>query len=141
RSPPSPLFPYTTLFRSAGLVDEEVRRLIDSAHDEAWQILNDYRQVLDNLASELLERETLNQAELAEVFASVVKRDPRPVWLSSEDRPVSDLPPVQTPVERAQGQGPMAPQDQAAAAGDDTTTGPVAPRSEERREGIETQPT
>src|SRR5690625_2307153 len=33
----------------AGLVDEEVRRLIDSAHDEAWQILNDYRQVLDNL--------------------------------------------------------------------------------------------
>ncbi|WP_022918421.1 ATP-dependent zinc metalloprotease FtsH [Ruania albidiflava] len=114
----------------AGLVDEEVRRLIDSAHDEAWQILNEYRQVLDDLAAELLERETLNQAELAEVFASVVKRDPRPVWLSSEDRPVSDIPPVQTPVERAQGQGQMAPQDEAAAAGDDTVPGPVAPGGE-----------
>ena len=68
--------------------------------------------------------------ELAEVFASVVKRDPRPVWLSSEDRPVSDIPPVQTPVERAQGQGQMAPQDEAAAAGDDTVPGPVAPGGE-----------
>ena len=114
----------------AGLVDDEVRRMIDSAHDEAWHILNEYRSVLDSLASELLERETLNQAELAEVFASVVKRDPRPVWLSSEDRPVSDLPPVQTKLELAQGQGPMAPQDEAAAAGDETVSGPIAPGGE-----------
>ncbi|HIZ35911.1 MAG TPA: ATP-dependent zinc metalloprotease FtsH [Candidatus Ruania gallistercoris] len=114
----------------AGLVDEEVRRMIDSAHDEAWQILNEYRHVLDSLATELLERETLNQAELAEVFAAVVKRDPRPVWLSSDDRPVSDLPPVQTPLELSQGQQPMEPQDEAAAAGDDTATGPIAPGGE-----------
>lgn len=111
----------------ADLVDEEVRRLIDSAHDEAWQILNEYRHVLDSLATELLERETLNQQELAEVFVAVVKRDPRPVWLSSEDRPVSDIPPVQTPVERAQGDRPMVPQDEAAAAGDQAPAGPIAP--------------
>ena len=107
----------------AGLVDEEVRRLIDSAHDEAWQILNEYRHVLDNLALELLERETLNQAELAEVFEAVTKRDPRPVWLSSEDRPVSQLPPVQSSRERAAGQDAQLPQDEAAAAGDDPDTG------------------
>jgi hypothetical protein len=43
----------------AGIVDEEVRRLIESAHDEAWHALNDNRDVLDRLVLELLERETL----------------------------------------------------------------------------------
>src|SRR5450756_3118851 len=54
----------------AGVVDEEVRRLVDFAHDEAWDILNEYREVLDALVSELLERETLNQAELCLLYTS-----------------------------------------------------------------------
>ncbi|WP_154795669.1 ATP-dependent zinc metalloprotease FtsH [Occultella kanbiaonis] len=103
----------------AGLIDDEVRRFIDSAHDEAWEILTHYRQVLDDLALALLERETLNQAELAEVFVPITKREPRPVWLSSQHRAVSDVPPVQSPREIASGAAPMLPQDQAAAAGDD----------------------
>src|SRR5690625_3098335 len=81
----------------AGLVDEEVRRLIESAHDEAWEILTEYRQVLDDLATALLEQETLNEAELAEVFKPITKREPRPVWLSSQSRAVSDIPPVSVP--------------------------------------------
>ena len=58
----------------AGIVDEEVRRLIESAHDEAYEAINENRDVLDRLVLELLERETLNQAEIAEVFADIVKR-------------------------------------------------------------------
>ncbi|WP_337062370.1 ATP-dependent zinc metalloprotease FtsH [Kineococcus sp. G2] len=85
----------------AGIVDEEVRRLIEAAHDEAWEILVEHRQVLDDLVVALLDKETLNQAELAEIFAPVVKRPQRPVWLSSERRHVSDLPPVAGPRERA----------------------------------------
>jgi cell division protease FtsH len=81
----------------AGIVDEEVRRLIESAHDEAWEVLVEHRQVLDDLVVALLDKETLNQAELAEIFAPVVKRPQRPVWLSSERRHVSDIPPVATP--------------------------------------------
>lgn len=101
----------------ASVVDVEVRRLMDFAHDEAWEILNTYRHVLDELVVELLERETLNQAELAEVFAAVTKRDPRTVWLSSDARPVSDIPPVQTAGEKAASNGsPVIPQDEAAAA-------------------------
>ncbi len=100
----------------AGVVDVEVRRLIDAAHDEAYEILNQYRAVLDDLVVQLLERETLNQAELAEVFAPVTKREPREVWLSSPDRQVSDLPPVQTRAEKAKGNGHAVPQDEAAAA-------------------------
>ena len=49
-------------------MDEEVRRLIDNAHDEAYAILTENRDVLDRLALALLERETLNQNEIAEIF-------------------------------------------------------------------------
>ncbi|MCM3660246.1 ATP-dependent zinc metalloprotease FtsH [Georgenia satyanarayanai] len=101
----------------ARIVDEEVRRLIDSAHDEAWEILHEYRDVLDHLVLELLEHETLNERELAAIFAPIVKREPRPVWLSSVNRTVSDRPPVRTPVEERTGADGMLPQDEAAAAG------------------------
>ncbi|KQO03081.1 MULTISPECIES: ATP-dependent zinc metalloprotease FtsH [unclassified Arthrobacter] len=84
------------------VVDEEVRRLIDNAHDEAYQILTENRDVLDQLALELLERETLNQAEIAEVFTSVRKRGLREVWLSKQTRPVHSLPPVVSKKERAE---------------------------------------
>ncbi|WP_188112334.1 ATP-dependent zinc metalloprotease FtsH [Auritidibacter ignavus] len=84
----------------ASVVDEEVRGLLDNAHAEAHWILTENRDVLDELASQLLSRETLNRAELDEIFAPVRKRDPRPLWLFNEDRPVSDIPPVQTEAEK-----------------------------------------
>ncbi len=84
----------------AGVVDEEVRRLIDAAHDEAWEVLVENRAVLDDLVLALFEQETLNKEQLAEIFAPVVKRPERPVWLSSARRTVSDIPPVLTPGER-----------------------------------------
>src|SRR5690625_3985530 len=51
----------------ARLIHEEVRRLIEAAHDEAWEILAGYREVLDELARRRLEEETLDEAELAQV--------------------------------------------------------------------------
>lgn len=84
----------------AYIVDEEVRRLVDNAHDEAYAILTENRDVLDRLALELLERETLNQAEIAEVFTDIRKRDARSIWLSKDSRPVHSLPPVVTAKER-----------------------------------------
>ncbi len=84
----------------AGVVDEEVRRLIEAAHDEAWYALNDNRDILDNLVLELLEKETLNVEQLEVVFKDVHKRPKRKIWLSSDRRNVSDRPPVLTPAER-----------------------------------------
>lgn len=78
-------------------VDLEVRTLIEKAHDEAWHVLNENRDVLDRLARELLEKETLDHEQLAEIFADVVKLDERPQWLSSSSRPLSDRPPVGMP--------------------------------------------
>ncbi|BCW56824.1 cell division protease FtsH [Paenarthrobacter nicotinovorans] len=86
----------------AYVVDEEVRRLIDQAHDEAYAILTENRDVLDRLALELLERETLNQAEIAEIFHDIRKRDFREIWLSKESRPVQSIPPVESRAEKAE---------------------------------------
>ncbi|GAB2711817.1 ATP-dependent zinc metalloprotease FtsH [Arthrobacter bambusae] len=86
----------------AYIVDEEVRRLIDQAHDEAYAILTENRDVLDQLALELLERETLNQAEIAHIFRDIRKRDFREVWLSKESRPVQTIPPVESRAEKAE---------------------------------------
>ncbi|WP_144663401.1 ATP-dependent zinc metalloprotease FtsH [Paenarthrobacter nicotinovorans] len=86
----------------AYVVDEEVRRLIDQAHDEAYAILTENRDILDRLALELLERETLNQAEIAEIFHDIRKRDFREIWLSKESRPVQSIPPVETRAEKAE---------------------------------------
>jgi cell division protease FtsH len=86
----------------AYIVDEEVRRLIDGAHDEAYAILTENRDVLDELALELLERETLNQAEIAQVFVNIRKRDFRDVWLSKETRPIQAAGPVESRRERAE---------------------------------------
>ncbi len=98
----------------ASVIDDEVRQLMDGAHEEAWQILMEYREVLDKLVLELLERETLAEKDLKEVFAAVVKREPRQVWTTSPERPVSTIPPVDSPSEIAAGTAGELPQDQAA---------------------------
>jgi cell division protease FtsH len=82
-------------------VDAEVRHLIEAAHDEAWQVLNDNRDILDRLAAELLEKETLDHDQLASIFEGVKKLPLRPQWLSSESRPVSSLPPIAFPTQKA----------------------------------------
>ncbi len=109
----------------ASIIDEEVRRLIEAAHDEAWEVLVEHRPVLDRLVLELFEHETLNKEHLDEIFAPVQKRPLRPVWLSSENRHVSDIPPVLSPAEAARQNGASrpAPQDEAAQAGDPNVPG------------------
>ncbi|MFE7845346.1 ATP-dependent zinc metalloprotease FtsH [Microbacterium sp. NPDC057407] len=84
--------------RIAERVDAQVRGLIEQAHNEAYHVLNENREILDRLALALLEKETLDHLEIAEIFEDVKRLPPRPQWLSSEQRPVSVLPPVQVPV-------------------------------------------
>jgi cell division protease FtsH len=60
-------------------IDEEVRRLIDEAHDEALEILAENDDVLEALADKLLEVETVDGELLAEVFAPVRRRPSRSI--------------------------------------------------------------
>ncbi len=85
----------------AEMVDTQVRNLIDRAHTEAWKVLNQNRAILDRLATELLEKETLDHHQLAEIFRDVEKLPKRPQWLSSAKRPVSNAGPVDVPKRRA----------------------------------------
>ncbi|MEU3186410.1 ATP-dependent zinc metalloprotease FtsH [Streptomyces sp. NPDC006923] len=83
----------------AALVDEEVKKLIETAHNEAWEILVENRDVLDNLVLALLEKETLNKEQIAEIFSTIVKRPSRPAWTGSSRRTPSTRPPVLSPKE------------------------------------------
>jgi cell division protease FtsH len=51
-------------------IDDEVRRIIDRAHDIARQILRDNRGKLDQLAHKLMEVETLEGEQLAALMES-----------------------------------------------------------------------
>jgi cell division protease FtsH len=57
----------------ASFIDDEVRRLIDGAHDRARFILSTHRPTLDRLATSLVEKETLDDADLAQVFGDIDK--------------------------------------------------------------------
>ncbi|MDB1186298.1 ATP-dependent zinc metalloprotease FtsH [Bifidobacterium breve] len=83
--------------RTAEVIDDEVLKLVETAHTEAWTIINENRDILDELVRQLLVKETLNEKELAEIFAPIKKAPVRPVWLSNERRPDSDTPPVEIP--------------------------------------------
>jgi cell division protease FtsH len=79
----------------AAIVDQEIRQLIEDAHQEAYEILVQNRATLDALVEELMEKETLNKEEIAKIFAKVNGRPPRPAWTGSPLRKPSSLPPVE----------------------------------------------
>ncbi|MEX2550994.1 MAG: ATP-dependent zinc metalloprotease FtsH [Nitriliruptoraceae bacterium] len=68
-------------------IDEEVRALLDEAHDEALEILVENAHVLENLATKLLEVETVAGDLLAEVFEPVHHRPSRALTIPGADDP------------------------------------------------------
>jgi cell division protease FtsH len=83
----------------AAKVDQEVKAFIAAAHQEAFEILEENRDVLDALVLALLDRETLDKAEVAEVFEPLRRRPVRPAWTGSPDRSPSEIPPIEVPQE------------------------------------------
>jgi cell division protease FtsH len=86
-------------------IDEEVRKLIEAAHTEAWDVLNTYRDILDSLVIELLEKETLQRKDLERIFAGVEKRPRITAFNEFGGRTPSDKPPIKTPGELAMERG------------------------------------
>ncbi|MEP6851092.1 MAG: ATP-dependent zinc metalloprotease FtsH [bacterium] len=80
-------------------IDNEVRGLIEGAHDEAWEILVQYRDVLDQMVLELVERETLSNEDLHRILGPVRKRPPHNTFNGFGKRTPSDKPPVEIPEE------------------------------------------
>jgi cell division protease FtsH len=81
-------------------IDSEVRALIELAHDEAWEILVEYRDVLDSMVLELMEKETITREDMDRICARVVKRPPMSPFNGFGKRLPSEAPPVLTPAEK-----------------------------------------
>ena len=81
----------------AAKVDAEIRNLIETAHQEAFDILVDNRATLDAMVLQLLERETLNKEEISAIFTKVNSWPRRPAWTGSATRIPSQQPPVAVP--------------------------------------------
>jgi cell division protease FtsH len=78
----------------ASAVDQEIKELIEGAHQEAYEILIENRSILDALVEELLEKETLHKEEIEVIFKHVAMRPNRPAWTGSSQRQPSRVPPV-----------------------------------------------
>ena len=81
----------------AASVDAEIRKLIENAHQEAFDILVENRATLDAMVIRLLEVETLNKEEITEIFKKVKSWPRRPAWTGSATRIPSQQPPVDVP--------------------------------------------
>ena len=62
-------------------IDAEIRALVDGAHREAEAILRAHRATLDTLCDRLIEKETLDQNDLAELLGGL------PVWTGAGGAP------------------------------------------------------
>ncbi len=82
----------------AGVVDREVRNLIENAHQEAFDILVANRKILDEMVLELLDKETLNKNDISRIFAKVKAWPRRVAWTGSASRIPSAQPPVEVPI-------------------------------------------
>jgi cell division protease FtsH len=78
----------------ASAVDQEIKSMIEGAHQEAYEILIENRSILDALVEELLEKETLHKEEIEVIFKHVASRPKRPAWTGSSQRQPSRIPPV-----------------------------------------------
>ena len=81
----------------AAAIDEEVRALIEAAHQEAYDLLVANREALDTIVVALMERETLQKAEIEEIFAELNLREPRDAWTGSARRSPDLGGPVEVP--------------------------------------------
>ena len=81
----------------AAIIDEETKKLLANAHQEAFDILEENRDVLDSLVLVLMDKETLDKEQIATIFKPLRLRAPRPAWTGSPDRNPSQIPPVEIP--------------------------------------------
>ena len=60
------------------LIDEEVRRIVDDAHEQVTKLLTEHREQLDNLAHALLKAETLDAPDAYAAASSYAPQSSKP---------------------------------------------------------------
>ena len=60
---------------TGALIDEEVKEMLKVAYDKAKKIIEDHREVMDEIAEFLIEKETLTGKEFMEIYNKSLKKD------------------------------------------------------------------
>ncbi len=81
-------------------IDDEIRRIVEGAHQTAKDLLTDKRETIDRISSILLERETID----AEQFVALLDGKPEDEVFVDEEEPAQPVEPAPEP-ERAQREG------------------------------------
>jgi cell division protease FtsH len=68
---------------TAQKIDQEIRRVIDEAHNTATRVLREHRDDLDTLAGLLVDRETIDKEEFAALLAG---EDPSEVFRAKDEK-------------------------------------------------------
>jgi cell division protease FtsH len=85
-------------------IDDEIRRIVESAHQTAKDLLTDNRKELDRISNILLERETID----AEQFLALLDGKPEDEVFAGEDEEAEQPAETAPEPERAQREGPVA---------------------------------
>jgi cell division protease FtsH len=83
-------------------IDDEIRRIVEDAHQTAKDILNDKREPLDRLSKILLERETIDAEQFVALLAGKPEEE---VFPEDEEEAAKPQSPAPEP-EKAQREGP-----------------------------------
>jgi cell division protease FtsH len=81
--------------RTAEEIDDEVRRLIEEAHERCRALLEDHRDKLDELATRLIEVETIEGDDLARLLGPAENRklpDAEPEAVAAAEPPAGSAP-------------------------------------------------
>ncbi len=84
-------------------IDDEIRRIVESAHQTAKDLLTEHRDDLDTVSKILLERETID----AEQFVDLLAGKSEDEVFADDEEPAQPVEPAPEP-ERAQREGPVA---------------------------------
>ena len=85
-------------------IDDEVRRIIEGAHDRARAILDEHRDRLDSISQVLVRRETIEKEQFEKLLAGVSEEDVfGPDEPTTPEREVAGVPPL---TERPRPEGP-----------------------------------
>ena len=81
-------------------IDDEIRRIVEGAHQTAKELLDERREELDRISKLLLERETID----ADQFAALLEGKPPEEVFADDEEPAKPAPPPPEP-ERPQREG------------------------------------
>jgi cell division protease FtsH len=84
-------------------IDDEIRRVVEEAHQTARDILGDHREALDRLSKVLLERETIEAKEFERLLAGETAED---IFGSAEEPEEPKAPEIQPEPEKPGREGP-----------------------------------